>query len=83
MAQELNSTKVTHLAAELAAITGEDMETAVVCALEEKLARVGRPAHSEISNDIDALFDRLARMPVRDGRSPDEIVGYETNGLPR
>ncbi len=80
---ELTSTRVSPLASNLAAVTGEDMETAVVCALVERLARVApRPA---IAGDaeIDTLFERLARMPVRDARSPDEIVGYGPNGLPQ
>ena len=38
MPQELNSARVTDLASELAAVTGEDIETAVVSALEERLA---------------------------------------------
>jgi antitoxin VapB len=80
---ELASTRVSRLASELAAVTGEDMETAVVCALVERLARVAaQPAIAE-DGEIDALFERLARMPVRDARSPDEIVGYGPNGLPR
>lgn len=83
MAHGLNSEKVTHLATELAAATGEDVETAVVCALEEKLARVGREAPTVNEDDIDALFDRLARMPVLDRRPPDEVLGYDANGLPR
>ena len=66
MAQELNSARVTHLASELAAVTGEDMETAVVSALEERLARLARPEPIEAGDEIDALFERLARMPVRD-----------------
>lgn len=80
---EITSTRVAHLASELAAVTGEDMETAVMCALEERLARVApKPAVAK-DVEIDALFERLARMPVRDARSPDEIVGYGPNGLPQ
>jgi antitoxin VapB len=77
MRQELNSARVTDLASELAAVTGEDMETAVVSALEERLARLARPGRIENGDEIDALFERLARMPVRDRRSPDEILGYD------
>jgi len=81
MPPELNSTRVTNLASELAAATGEDLETAVVSALEEKLARVGRPQRLANDRDIDALFERIANMPVRDDRSPDEIIGYDAHGL--
>ena len=83
MPQELSSTRVAHLASELAAVTGEDMETAVVCALEERLARVARQPAILGNDDVDALFERLARLPVRDTRSTDEIVGYGPNGLPQ
>lgn len=31
---------------------------------------------------IEALFDRLAQMPVLDSRSPDEIIGYGPDGIP-
>ena len=83
MPLELNSTRVTNLASELAAATGEDLETAVVSALEEKLARVGRPQRLAKDSDIDALFEKIAKMPVRDGRCPDEIIGYDAHGLPQ
>ena len=82
MAQGLNSDKVTHLASELAAATGQDVETAVVSALEEKLARIGHAQPPQREADIDYLFQRLAEMPVLDGRSADEIIGYE-DGLPK
>lgn len=82
MSHELSSGKVVRLASELAAVTGEDLETAVVCALEERLARVSRPMSVESDDEIDALFERLARMPVRDARSPDEILAYGPDGLP-
>jgi antitoxin VapB len=82
MAQDLNSERVRHVASELAAATGQDIETAVISAVEEKLARLERPKSAKQAHDIDALFRRLAEMPVRDTRSPDEIIGYDENGLP-
>lgn len=83
MAETFNSPRITNLATELASATGEDIETAVVCALEERLARLSHTFHAANGAGIDELFDRLAKMPVRDGRSPDEILGYDRNGLPR
>ncbi|HEY5048215.1 MAG TPA: hypothetical protein VII49_09365 [Rhizomicrobium sp.] len=32
---------------------------------------------------VEALFDRLAQLPVVDNRSPDEMIGYGPDGLPR
>ena len=83
MSLDINSARIAQLASELAAATGEDPEGAVISALEEKLSRIPQPAVVHGGDDIDALFEHLARMPVRDARSPDEILGYDENGLPR
>jgi len=82
MSVELHSPKTGALARELANATGEDIETAVERALEERLARLATPHGSPKSDEIDVLFDRLARMPVLDQRSAEEIIGYGPNGVP-
>jgi hypothetical protein len=82
MSLEIRSPKADALAHELAAATGEDIDTAVEKAIEERLARIPHAAAPAIAPEIDALFDRLARMPVQDHRSPDEIIGYGPDGLP-
>jgi len=33
--------------------------------------------------EIDGLFERSAQLTVLDHRSPEEIVGYGSDGLPR
>jgi antitoxin VapB len=83
MSLEIRSPKVDALAHELATATGEDVDTAVLKAIEERLARVPRPLSADRQVEIDTLFDRLASMPVRDARTPDEIIGYGPDGLPR
>jgi antitoxin VapB len=82
MSLEINSAKASSLASELAAATGEDVDTAVVRAIEERLVRVTRQSSLADDAEIDTLFDKLANMPVLDARSPDEILGYGPNGLP-
>jgi antitoxin VapB len=81
MSLEIRAPKAGVLARELAAATGEDVDTAVVRAIEERLARTPR-RHADGDVAIEALFDRLAQMPVLDRRSPDEIIGYGPDGLP-
>jgi len=83
MSLEIRSPKANALARELALATGEDIDTAVLKALEERLARIARPLSAERQTEIEALFDRLASMPVRDARTPDEIIGYGPDGLTR
>jgi antitoxin VapB len=75
MSLEIRSPKADVLAHELAAATGEDVDAAVLKAIEERLARVPRPLPVDKQAEIDVLFDRLASMPVLDARTPDEIVG--------
>jgi antitoxin VapB len=77
------SSKVDELARRLARLTGEDLETALERAIEERLFRVasgavpmGRRAAMQ------RFFDRVSPMPVIDTRSVDEIVGYGPDGLP-
>jgi antitoxin VapB len=82
MTLEIHAPKAETLAQALATATGEDIDTAVVRAIEERLARVPRRPTASRDADIDALFDRLARMPILDPRSPDEIIGYASGGLP-
>lgn len=81
MSLELKSAKADALARELAAATGEDVETAVERAIEERLARTHRPPAAPRRAEIEDIFERLARMPVRDSRSAEQILGYDDNGL--
>jgi len=82
MSLEIRAQRADALARELAEATGEDIETAVVRAIEERLARTPRRSHGNETAAIEALFDRLARLPVLDRRTPDEIIGYGADGLP-
>jgi antitoxin VapB len=79
---EPKSEKTNVLARELATVTGEDVETAVERAIEERLARLPQGPRSRRGADIDAIFERLARMPVVDHRTHEEIFGYDNKGLP-
>ena len=82
MPLEFKSAKADALARELATATGEDIETAVERAIEERLERIPRRPRTPKQSDIDAIFDQLARMPVLDPRTPEEIIGYDEHGVP-
>jgi hypothetical protein len=58
-----------------------DIDTAVERAIEERLARIPHPLPLADRLEVDALFDRLAQMPVRAPRTPDEIIGYGSDGV--
>jgi len=76
------SPKVDELAQRLARLTGEDVETAVQRAIAERLSRIAGPAPANREAALRRFFDRVSRMPVIDFRSVDEIVGYDSDGLP-
>lgn len=82
MALSIKSDEADHLARDLAAETGESLTDAVVTALRERLDR----AHARHALSISARMRRLqsdaATLPVRDSRTPEEIVGYDDTGLP-
>jgi antitoxin VapB len=82
MSLEIHSRKADALAHELATATGEDIDTAVERAIEERLARIPRVSTVANGSEIDALLESLAKMPVRDARTADEIMGYGADGLP-
>lgn len=78
------SPKVDELARRLARLTGENVETAVERAVEERLARVAaEPAQGDRRAALRRFFDGVSKMPILDARPVDEIVGYSPDGLPR
>ncbi|MCY4611548.1 MAG: type II toxin-antitoxin system VapB family antitoxin [Gammaproteobacteria bacterium] len=72
------------LAKKIATLTGESMTKVVTEALQEKLARVERAkGRAGLAEELDRIALRCARLPRRDSRSPDEVIGYDERGLPQ
>jgi antitoxin VapB len=78
----IRSAKVDQLVERLARLTGEDVETAIERAIEERLSRVAPPVATDRKAAMDAFFERVSRMPVLDPRPAEEIIGYNGSGLP-
>jgi antitoxin VapB len=78
----IRSAKVDQLVQRLARLTGEDVETALERAVEERLSRVAPPTSTDRKAALDIFFERLSRMPVLDPRPAEEIMGYDGSGLP-
>jgi antitoxin VapB len=71
------------LARELAAKTGETLTEAVMNALRERLDRQsGRKRPLHLRDELRAIRERCAKLPVLDNRTPDQILGYDERGLP-
>jgi antitoxin VapB len=78
----IRSAKVDQLAQRLARLTGEDVETALERAIEERLSRVAPPATADRKAAMALFFEQVSRMRILDSRTVDEIVGYDGRGLP-
>jgi len=83
MALSIQNPEAEHLARELSARTGESLTEVVVNSLRERLQRERKRAGSpRLRDEIRAIAQRCAALPVLDPRSPEEILGYDSHGLP-
>jgi antitoxin VapB len=83
MALSIKSIETEQLAREVAARTGESLTGAIQKALEERLERLNNNRRSQaLTAQIDDILQRVDAMPDLDARSPDEIIGYDEDGLP-
>jgi antitoxin VapB len=72
------------LASTLAKLTGETKTQAVAQALQERLERIrATRAKKRLADQLDEIALHCASLPVLDQRSPDNIIGYDENGLPQ
>ena len=83
MALSIKNDEADRLARELAELTGESLTQAIVLSLRERLER------KRAARDNRPLAERLmeigrhySSLPVLDGRTPEEILGYDESGLP-
>lgn len=84
MALSIKDPETEKLARALAARTGETITIATRRALEERLRRTGlQTKKAALIEDMEAMQRRLSALPVLDGRSPEDIIGYDENGLPK
>jgi antitoxin VapB len=83
MALSIKSDEADRLARELAAETGETLTDAVEIALRERLDREHAKHAASMRTRLARLAADVATMPLTDDRTPDEIVGYDDDGLPR
>jgi antitoxin VapB len=83
MALSIKSPEAEELARKVASATGETLTGAIVSALRERLDRIeSRRQATFLADQLDEIALRTAALPVLDARTPDEILGYDENGLP-
>lgn len=83
MALSIRNKDAERLAREVARETGETITQAILRSLEERLMRLsGRRVAGDLAHEILRIGSRCAALPDLDTRSPDEILGYDSNGAP-
>lgn len=72
------------LADELARRQGISKTAAIHQALSERLHRLGYgdTAQQRLLADMRTIRERVARLPERDSRSDEDIIGYDEHGIP-
>jgi antitoxin VapB len=84
MAISIKNLEVERLAREIADKTGESLTGAIQRALQERLDRLKRERRSQIVvGQLQEILRRVDQLPILDSRSPDQILGYDEEGLPR
>jgi antitoxin VapB len=84
MPLSIRNPKAEKLARELAAESGETITEAITHALEERLERLrGRSSAADLMEDLLKISKRCSTIPDQDRRSADEILGYDSIGVPR
>jgi antitoxin VapB len=83
MALSIKNPNTEHLAREVAREAGETITEAIQKSLQERLERLHKEKRRHfVREEIEEILRRVDALPVLDSRSPDEIIGYDENGLP-
>jgi len=83
MALNIRNAEAEELAGRLARLTGETKTTAVAKALRERLERLQRGrSKRRLADELDEIALHCGRLPVRDARPADVILGYDERGVP-
>lgn len=84
MSLTIEDPEVNRLVRELAEATGENPTEVVRQALRERIEREqARKRTPGLREELRAIRERCAKLPVMDARSPEEIIGYDDSGMPR
>jgi antitoxin VapB len=83
MALSLKDRETDRLAREVAKLTGESLTEAVRTALAERLERERhkRGRTKSLADRLNEIALHCASLPNFDTRAPDEIIGYDDDGM--
>ena len=80
----IKSAEAEALARKVATLTGESLTAAILTSLRQRLAQLNttQADQKSLADELDAIALRAASLPLMDPRTPDEILGYDENGIP-
>ena len=82
MALSIRNPRAEQLAKEIAAISGENITQVIIHALENHIERLrGSRLNPNTVEEIMNNSRRCSLLPDIDERTPDEILGYNKNGV--
>ena len=83
MALSIKDLETDRLVRDLAKVTGESMTEAVKRSVDERLGRERRKRGqvTDLAKRLSEIGKHCAALPDYDSRSPDEIIGYDENGM--
>ncbi|MFP5229891.1 MAG: type II toxin-antitoxin system VapB family antitoxin [Acidobacteriota bacterium] len=83
MPLSIRNPEVEKLVRQVSRRTGETMTEAIGKSLRERLDRLERDQNQDaVRKRVDKILSRVHALPNLDTRTPDEILGYDENGLP-
>lgn len=84
MPLSIKNPETEQLAREISKETGESITDAITIALRDRLQRLrGRRHAKALIQEVDDILRRVDALPTLDERSEDEILGYDSQGLPQ
>jgi antitoxin VapB len=83
MVLNIKDPETDRLARRLAQLTGESITAAIRTAVRDRIEREERARGKASVEELMAIAKRIASRIDRDGRTADEILGYDERGLPR
>jgi antitoxin VapB len=83
MALSIKNAEAERLARELARIRGESLTEAVTLALREQVVReTGRRDPARLLAAVREIQEEVARLPILEEGTDEELIGYDEYGLP-
>jgi len=84
MGIRIKNPEAEQLAREVAQLSGESLTQAIIHALEERLEQLkSRRSAIALVEEILRISQRCIALPELDQRSPDEILDYDSRGVPK